>query len=177
MEVNLRFWSKVEKSPGCWLWKGAKQSKGYGVFVLGGRSMTAHRAAWILTHGEIPEGMLVCHKCDNRLCVNPDHLFLGTNADNMRDAVAKRRAGGIHNHTAKINWNIADLIRSLSYSMKVKEIAGLFGLSRGLVLDVINGRTWKQVPIELEEQFKRSSLGISSPTPRRKDRKVKLLGR
>jgi len=177
MEIAERFWSKVEKSQGCWVWKGAKQSKGYGCYVLKGRSMTAHRAAWILTHGEIPEGMLVCHKCDNRLCVNPDHLFLGTNADNMRDAVAKRRAGGTHNHTAKINWNIADLIRSLSYSMKVKEIAGLFGLSRSLVLDVINGRTWKQVPIKLEEHFERSSLGLSTSAGRSRHQKVKLSGR
>ena len=90
-----RFWSKVEEQDGCLVFKSYYDRDGYGRYRLdGGRSapkIKAHRAAWILTHGEIPEGMFVLHKCDNPPCVNPEHLFLGTPKDNMIDMVRKGR--------------------------------------------------------------------------------------
>jgi len=88
-----RFLNKVELIPftDCWFWIGSKHSsKGYGSFRLK-KPIKAHRASWILYKGEIPENLHVLHKCDNPLCVNPDHLFLGTNADNVKDKVAKKR--------------------------------------------------------------------------------------
>lgn len=91
MTDEEKFWSKVVKSEGCWEWQGAKRSNGYGVIYKKGKSTQAHRFSWMITSGAIPEGMYVCHKCDNRPCVRPDHLFLGTHTDNMRDCGAKGR--------------------------------------------------------------------------------------
>lgn len=88
-----RFWNKVEKTDGCWLWTASKNRQGYGYFRFDGKMMKAHRMAWLLVHGEIPEGMLVCHTCDNPSCVNPEHLWLGTNQDNQNDMNAKGRHG------------------------------------------------------------------------------------
>jgi len=94
MTVEERFWKNVKKTDSCWLWtaRGRCGSLGYGQFWLGYKDgkTTAHRAAWILTFGD-PKDLYVLHKCDNPLCVNPDHLFLGTQQDNVRDCFSKGR--------------------------------------------------------------------------------------
>jgi hypothetical protein len=93
--LDCRFWSKVIKSDKCWTWTGAiNKHTGYGTIGLGrrsGKTRGAHRVSWELAHGPIPEGLYVCHRCDNKRCVRPDHLFLGTAEDNAQDALRKGR--------------------------------------------------------------------------------------
>ncbi len=85
------FWAKVTKSKGCWLFKGSIGTHGYGVFQMNLKREKAHRIAWRLSYGTIPDGLLICHTCDVRACCNPKHLFLGTHSDNVRDKYAKGR--------------------------------------------------------------------------------------
>lgn len=84
------FWSYVNRSGDCWIWKAGKQ-KGYGRFVINGKTYRSNRIAYSLIKGPIGKGLCVCHKCDNPCCVNPDHLWLGTSRDNTRDMIRKRR--------------------------------------------------------------------------------------
>jgi len=87
-----RFFSKIQKQEdGCWIWKGCKDKGGYGYIGIKGSTLKAHRVAKTLESGPIPHGMFVCHHCDNPPCCNPDHLFIGTNTDNVRDAKSKGR--------------------------------------------------------------------------------------
>ncbi|NTW50648.1 MAG: HNH endonuclease [Chlorobiales bacterium] len=85
------FWAKVRKTEYCWEWVAAKNEKGYGVFGIGKETDKAHRIAWRLLVGSIPKYLFCCHRCDNPACVNPGHLFLGTNKDNVDDMIRKGR--------------------------------------------------------------------------------------
>lgn len=93
MSLENRFLEKVNKTDSCWLWTGALNSRGYGAIGVNGKSVSAHRFSYETYIGEIPPGMVVCHSCDVRNCVNPEHLWVGTSADNNRDMFEKDRNG------------------------------------------------------------------------------------
>ncbi|NGX57222.1 MAG: hypothetical protein K940chlam3_00107 [Chlamydiae bacterium] len=147
--IKKRFLSKIEKqSDGCWLWKGVKNRKGYGQFGIDSKMLSCHRVSWKLYRGELPAGVHVLHKCDVRNCVNPDHLFLGTNKDNVIDSVHKgRRSQGIQHFRAKLNPDKVRTIRKMFRSdkfLKIK-IARHFEVAVGTIKAVLDGITWKHV--------------------------------
>ena len=143
-----RFWEKISRNPvtGCWEWQGARAPKGYGMFqVGGGRARRANRVAWELVRGLIPEGQHVCHRCDNPPCVNPDHLFLGTNLENRRDSVAKgRNARGERSGHAKLtDVQRAEIAALRDAGVPGSEIASRFGVTRGCVYALTPGKHTK----------------------------------
>lgn len=143
--ILKNFWAKVDhgSNDDCWLWTRGLTFSGYGQFHVKRRGLKAHRVAWEITYGEIPAGLCVCHKCDNRKCVNPAHLFLGTNAENMADRNAKgRQAGpvGEANRGAKIKS--ADVYCIRLAVGKQSEIARRFGLSEAQVSRIRSGKNW-----------------------------------
>lgn len=143
-----RFWSRVQKTEKCWNWN-SKSSHGYGSFpyfkngVL--KNYRAHRVSWMISNGDIPQGKVICHKCDNPSCVRPDHLFLGTQRENILDMVSKGRGGWNPNN--KLNHELANEIRRLrnEKTFSYKELAEKFGVSKKLIIMVVKNRIWVEV--------------------------------
>lgn len=146
------FWEKVIISNDidkCWIWSAYIDRKtGYGYKQWFGVPTLVHRVSWILSHGEIPDGLFVLHKCDNKICVNPNHLFLGTQLDNMQDMIAKGRkivSNGERNGSAKLTRKQVDEIRQwyAQGGATQKEIAVKFGVQRTVVSRIVNKILWK----------------------------------
>ena len=145
------FWSRVSKpngEDGCWEWTGSRKPSGYGGFALRGQWEAAHRASWKIHRGDIPDGLHVLHRCDNRRCVNPSHLFLGTHEDNMADCVAKgRTVRGERKPSAKLTEDDVRAIRSAYVPWKngVYRLAAEYGVSPGTVTAIVKRRKWAHV--------------------------------
>jgi len=140
-----------KKEAACWEWIGAKDRDGYGRINVGPdkRSYQAHRLAWELTYGPIPEGVFVCHHCDSPGCVNPNHLFLGSNSDNIQDALKKGRKwkfpdrSGENHPRAKLTWDNVQYIRENQGVITQREMAQTFGVSISTIAMVVTNRNWR----------------------------------
>lgn len=160
-----RFFTFFVMREGCWVWEGTRNHKGYGVFLFGKRGRTgAHRASWQFHHGPIPEGKWVLHRCDNPACVNPDHLFLGDNAANVADKVAKGRCARMAGEQNPM-WRAFDKaargekvggatlkegdvreIRRLSREgVSQNKLAMRFGVSQAQIWGILHRRSWRHV--------------------------------
>jgi hypothetical protein len=156
-DVGKRFWPKVEKSDGCWLWRAMVNPRGYGSFDVKmqdgkWRPRMAHRIAWELTNGPIPDGMFVCHHCDNPPCVRPDHLCLGTMRDNVRDMDAKGRrrtkahAGEAHHATKLCDADVLEIRRlRKEQGLTYAKLGERFGVSLDMVWRVVTRKTWRHI--------------------------------
>lgn len=150
-----RFWSKVDRRGAfeCWLWIGGLKSNGYGQInddprddKYIGRKLAAHRVAYEIAFGPVPNGLHVLHRCDNRACVNPRHLFLGTHQDNMADMFAKgRHAHGESQPTRKLNQHQVRAIRWLAIhdAGSQVDLAREFGVSESNITQILMRRTWR----------------------------------
>ena len=162
-----RFWSKVNKGNPyeCWEWQGSRLPRGYGRFWLSGKSINAHRFAWQLHNGKIPNGLEICHKCDNPKCVNPRHLFAATHAENQLDAMRKGRLRtgpakvhgththpesrpfGIRNGSAKLTDDLVREIRSLYKSGEYSQrtLSKRFNVGKGTIWRIVTHNGWKHI--------------------------------
>ena len=147
------FWSKVHQRPdGCWWWMGNVATHGYGRLWVGGRRVRAHRMAYVLTHGVIPDGLCVLHRCDVKRCVRPDHLFLGTVGDNNHDKAVKGRATricGSFKGTAKLTEDAVISMRAdyTAGGIGKRKLAQRYGVSRTQVIRILRGELWKNTGV------------------------------
>jgi len=148
------FWRNLKKTDGCWVWFG-RRVRNYGFFYIKGRNLRAHRVSWVIHFGQIPDGMYVCHHCDNPPCVNPKHLFLGTQSDNIRDAVKKKRivspwangkARGELSPRSKLkDAQVHEMRRLISKGVPYRTIGRQFNVSATTVLRVKKGACWSHI--------------------------------
>lgn len=146
-----RFWGKVNKTQkgSCWEWIGKTIVMGYGQMRFGGARKSTHRISWEMHYGEIPKGIFVCHKCDNRLCVNPDHLFLGTHQANMDDMYSKGRenqARGESSYLSKLTESdVLSIYERANRRESQSALAKEFGVSPSNIYYIKTQRTWKHL--------------------------------
>lgn len=165
MRSKLLHNSEMMWDTGCLEWKGAKNENGYGRLWNGQRLVYAHRAMWECESGPIPPGMSICHKCDNPRCIEPDHLFCATHAENMRDSVVKQRrrngaekrrgkpsaTRGAKHELAKIGENEVRAILKDHADWQAKPLAEKFGVSISLIYGIRKGRNWGWLKAEMEQ--------------------------
>ena len=130
----------------CWEYAGTINRFGYGQFYHRGKTIRAHRASYEIKNGPIPDGLLVCHTCDNRKCINPEHLYAGTYADNYRDARERNRLNtpkGENHHAAKLSPKDVRAIRDSN--LPIRKLASIYGVALATIGEAKRGETWKTV--------------------------------
>jgi hypothetical protein len=140
------FRAKTSKTDGCWLWTGATTPFGHGVIRVEGKNQYAHRYSWELHNGFIPDGLNICHKCDIPPCVNPDHLFLGTQKNNIDDMYVKNRAsiGILHGQAILTEEQVLE-IRRMQGIITQRELAAAYGVTRAAISGIHTRRLWKHI--------------------------------
>jgi len=159
-KFDKRFWAKVSIADnGCWVWTASLSAVGYGQIAMPGGPGLAHRLVFALANGPIPAGMFVCHRCDNRACCRPDHLFLGTPADNSHDMVRKGRStkgrpqnpashkvGELHGRARLTSVQVQQIReRYAKGDITQEELAAEYGVSGPHVSGIVTGRFWKHL--------------------------------
>lgn len=147
MRIKLLKSIEIDEN-GCWNWKKSKHRQGYGNFPYKRKILLAHRASWILFKGDLNENVLVCHKCDNCSCVNPDHLFLGNQQDNMKDMFNKKRKNhkGESHPGCKLNKDkILEIKKLLQEGLSQSKIAKKFSIKQTTVSSIKLGKIWKEI--------------------------------
>ena len=141
--VRKRFFSKVRKTRGCWLWTGSQTKRGYGQLKALRRRWQAHRLSWFIHRGMIPEGLQVLHRCDNPACVKPAHLFLGTHLDNIKDKVSKHRQAVAHQKLSPTQ--AIKILALLNQKVSYSTIAARFKVTKSTIYKIKKGKSWKHV--------------------------------
>ena len=137
----------IKTERGCWIWKKYKNKEGYGAMRINGNILKTHKASYQVFNGEIGEGLIVCHKCDVPPCINPDHLFLGTNRDNKYDSINKKRhnAGSNHGKTKLTEEDIIKMRRYSKLGFKNVTLARRFKLSPWTISEIITHKLWVHI--------------------------------
>lgn len=152
LNIENRFWSKVNKegTNGCWEWIGSKRGRGYGSVSFKGKMYAAHRVSYVLANGDVLGHLHVLHKCDNTACVNPDHLFLGTNTDNVKDKMEKGRhkvkpSYGQDNGQSKLTIDQILEIKNkyIPRAYSQQKIATEYGVDQSVISRILSGKIWK----------------------------------
>ncbi len=157
-----RFWSHVNFDSECWIWTASKYRNGYGQFAIRGESRTpAHRTAYKIVNGDIPDGLCVLHRCDNPACVRPSHLFLGTHSDNTRDAMKKNRLRcGEKSPRAVLNNKKVRFIRNAFIKGKTQnELAKQFSVSQTAISKITRSIRWKHLGLDPIPSHGRQATG------------------
>ena len=149
-KLEARFWGRVSKGDPdkCWVWQAAVDSCGYGRIRVNGPHQKASRVAYALTRGDIPDGMCVCHRCDNPACVNPNHLFLGNHSQNMRDMVRKGRSTrGARNNQSVLSESDVIEIRSkyIPNQYGCRRLAKEYGVHTTTIHLIVTGKNWSHL--------------------------------
>ena len=145
-----RFWDKVEKTDSCWLWTGYRNEKGYGIFRVIGGVERAHRFSYLLHYGEIPAGKMILHSCDNPSCVNPSHLYAGTETDNSRDREERTKPNrkGSNNGRSKLTEEqVREVLSLKKCGFSNVGLRKMFNVSYCAINDIVNRRKWKHVEL------------------------------
>lgn len=149
LSTHERFWKKVHKTGACWIWKGGIDWDGYGKFQYLGRNQHAHRVSYQLKNGDIPAGTVVRHSCDVRLCVNPEHLIIGTHVDNVRDRQQRnRQAKGERQWCARLTESLVLQLRRRAKTEGygfIRRASRETGIPHQTIQSVLSGKTWRHL--------------------------------